>query len=108
MRGWAEEGLGLDHAGPRRPRQRFWLVLKALGSQCWVLSRAVTIGYAFGEDHCGISVDNGDKGRCGKIGEEATIIVQARDDGGLGCRMGSVVAVQPLSEVDAGTVDQMC
>lgn len=88
MRGWAEEGLGLDHAGPCRPRQRFWLVLTALGSQWWVLSRAMTIRYAFGEDHCGISVDNGDKGRCGKIGEEATIIVQARDDGGLGWQDG--------------------
>lgn len=86
MRGWAEEGLGSDHAGPCR--QRFWLVLTALGSQWWVLSRAVTIRYAFGEDHCGISVCNGDKGRCGKIGEEATIMVQARDDGDLGWQDG--------------------
>lgn len=37
---------------------------------------------AFGEDHCGIGVDKGDKSRCRKAGEEATVRVQARDNGG--------------------------
>lgn len=48
----------------------------------------------FGEDHCGIGVDKGDKGRCRKAGEEATVRVQARDNGGQpwedGCGGGGV------------------
>lgn len=89
-RGRAEAGGGPGVAGPGKVR--ILAHLAALGSQGRVVSRAVAIRFVFGEDHCGISVDNGDKGRCGEIGEEATVIVQARDDGGLhrrdGCRVG--------------------
>lgn len=48
----------------------------------------MTIRFAYGEDHCCISGDNGDKGRRGEIGEEATVIVQAGDDDGLGWEYG--------------------
>lgn len=93
-RGWAGAGAGPDLAGP--------LVLTAL-----VLSRAVTIRFGFGEDHSDISVDTGDKGGCGEISEEATIIVQAEDAGGLcwerGCRWGCSHGVKWI----AGTEDQV-
>lgn len=58
-RGWAGTGPGAgpDLVGP--------LVPPAL-----VLGSAVTIRCVFGEGHCSISVDKGDKGRCGEIGEE--------------------------------------
>lgn len=48
----------------------------------------MTIRFAYGEDPCGISVDNGDKGGRGEICEEATVIVQARDDDGPGWEHG--------------------
>lgn len=67
----------------------------------------MTIRFAYGEDPCGISVDNGDKGGGGEIGEEATVIVQARDDDGPGWEHGYGVGMQPWREVDVGTVDQM-
>lgn len=48
----------------------------------------------------------GNVGR-GEVGEEATVIVQARDDDGPGWADGYGVGMQPWSEVDVGTVDQM-
>ena len=48
----------------------------------------------------------GDKGRCRKAGEEATVRVQARDNGGQPWEDGCG-GMSMWSEVDAGTTDWM-
>lgn len=80
---WPEPRVGEKLGrGSGRALQAKVRILTALGSQRGVLRGAMTIRFAFGEDQCGISVDNGE------IGEEATVIVQARGDGGLGWKGG--------------------
>lgn len=78
------DGESVQRQGQGGIWQGFHLVLRALGSRGRVSSRAATIRFVFGEDHCGIHVSNGDKGRCGEIGEEATVMVHAGGNGGWG------------------------